>query len=76
MIVAGYGVLCSNEEIFKQLKYIEKTWERTKEHISQDHSLNETLNDPDFPRYSELGFEKLHPWNIKVIYQQLKKRDG
>jgi hypothetical protein len=27
-----------------------------------------------YPRYSDLGDEKLHPWNIKVVYQQLKKQ--
>lgn len=73
VIVPGHGVLCGNEELLRQLAYIEATWERTAEHIAQGHSLEETINDPDYPRYSALGYEKLHPWNIKVIYQQLKK---
>jgi cyclase len=76
VIVPGHGVLCDNEEVLKQLDYIERTWERTAEHIEKGHSLDETLNDPEYPRYSELGYEKLHPWNIKVIYQQLQKKLG
>jgi hypothetical protein len=74
VIVPGHGVLCGNEEILGQLDYIETTWTRTAEHIALGHDLEEALRDPGYPRYSELGFERLHPWNIKVIYQQLKKR--
>ena len=74
VIVPGHGVLCGNEEVLKQLNYIETTWERTAEHIEKGHGLEEMLLDPNCPRYSERGYEKLHPWNIKVIYQQLKKR--
>lgn len=73
VIVPGHGVLCDNEEVLKQLNYIETTWERTAKHIAKGHSLDETLNDPDYPHYSELGYQKLHPWNIKVIYRQLQK---
>ena len=76
LIVPGHGALCSNEEVQRQLAYIEATWERTAEHIARGHSLDETISDPDFPRYSALGYAKLHPWNIKVIYQQLKKQAG
>lgn len=74
VIVPGHGVLCDNEEVLKQLKYIEITWECTVKHIERGHSLNEALKDPKYPRYSELGYEKLHPWNIKVIYHQLKRK--
>lgn len=73
VIVPGHGVLCDNEEVLKQLKYIETTWELTMRHIEKGHGLDETVNDPNYPRYSEVWYEKLHPWNIKVIYQQLKK---
>jgi len=74
VIVPGHGLLCGNEEVLKQLNYIETTWERTAEHIKKGHSLEEIQLDQDYPRYSERGYEKLHPWNIKVAYQQLKKR--
>lgn len=73
VIVPGHGVLCDNAEVLKQLNYIETTWTRTAEHIEKGHGLEEMLTDPNYPRYSELGYEKLHPWNIKVIYRQLKK---
>jgi cyclase len=76
VIVPGHGVLCGNEEVQRQLAYIEATWERTAEHIVEGHSLDETIDDPDYVRYSALGYEKLHPWNIKVIYRQLKKQAG
>jgi cyclase len=73
VIVPGHGVLCDNDEVEKQRNYIERTWERTAEHIQKGHDLKEMLADVNYPRYSELGYEKLHPWNIKVIYQQLMK---
>lgn len=74
VIVPGHGDLCDNGEALKQLTYIETTWERTAMHIEEGHNLDETLNDPNYPCYSELGYEKLHPWNIRVIYQQLIKK--
>lgn len=73
VIVPGHGNLCDNDEVIRQLNYIEETWERTSEHIKNGHSLEVAINDPKYPVYSELGYEKLHPWNIKVTYQQLKK---
>jgi cyclase len=76
IIVPGHGLLCGNEQVSSQLAYIESTWARTAEHIAQGHSVEEAVNDPDYPRCAELGFEKLHPWNIEVIYRQLKKRSG
>jgi cyclase len=74
VIVPGHGVLCGDEEARRQLEYIERTWERTAEHIQLGHSLDQALNDPGYPRYAGLGYEKLHPWNIKVCYQQSKKK--
>jgi cyclase len=72
IIMPGHGYLCGNDEINKQLVYIEATWERTADHLSQGHSIEETLADPDYPRYSELG-ANLHDGNIKKIYKQCKK---
>ena len=73
-IVPGHGVLCTNEEVYKQLEYIESTWNLTAKHIEMGHSLSEAVNDPDYPIYSARGYEKLHSWNIKVIYKQLEKK--
>jgi cyclase len=76
VIVPGHGALCDNDEVLKQLDYIKATWALTAEHLDKGHSLDETLVDPSYPVYAELGYEKLHPWNIKVIYQQLMKQRG
>jgi cyclase len=74
VIIPGHGLLCGNEEVYKQLDYIKMTWERTEEHIKKGHDLEETLADPNYPCYSDRGYKKLHPWNIKVTYQQLKRK--
>jgi cyclase len=76
VIVPGHGILCGYEEVLRQLNYIERTWERTREHIKMGHSLEEAVKDPGYPRYAELGYEELHSWNIKVCYQQLKRSSG
>ncbi len=65
---------CGYDEVLNQLNYIEATWVRTKEHIELGHSEEQAVSDPGYPRYSELGYERLHPWNIKVIYKQLFKQ--
>ena len=76
VIVPGHGVLCGTEDITGQLDYIERTWTRTAEHVALGHSVEEAINDPEYPRCAELGFEQLHAWNIKVVYRQVKKRSG
>jgi cyclase len=76
VIVPGHGVLCGNEEVLDQLAYIERTWARTVEHIALGHSAEEAVQDPEYPRCAELGFERLHAWNIEVIYRQLRRGPG
>ncbi len=66
----GHGILCGNEEVLSQLEYIERTWARTAEHLALGPSVEEAVNDPEYPRCAELGFEQLHAWNRKVIYGQ------
>ena len=73
VIVPGHGLLCGEETVVGQLNYIQSSWDRTANHIAQGHSLNKVLKDPEYPIYSGLGAEKLHEWNIKVLYRQLKK---
>ncbi len=73
VIVPGHGLLCGEDDVAGQLDYIEVSWARTKDHISQGHTLEETVKDSDYPRYSELGYPRLHEWNIEVMYRQLKK---
>jgi cyclase len=69
-IVPGHGHICDNEDLFKQLRYIENTWGRTEEHIAQGDTLEGTLADPDYPRYSDVG-TNLHDGNIKAMYKQI-----
>jgi len=72
VIVPGHGYLCRNDEIDRQLEYIERTWRRTEEHFTQGDSIEDTLEDKDYPKYSELG-ANLHDGNIKAMYKQIKK---
>jgi cyclase len=75
-IVPGHGVVCDHSEVTRQLDYLKTTWERTADHLARGHSLEETMGDPDYPIYAERGYERLHPLNIKLMYQQLKKLSG
>jgi cyclase len=72
VIVPGHGHVCGNDEIFRQLDYIETTWRRTEEHFAKGDSIEDTLEDKDYPHYSELG-ANLHDGNIKAMYKQIKK---
>jgi cyclase len=71
-IVPGHGHICGNDEIERQLVYIETTWRRTEEHYAQGDTIEDILVDKDYPHYSELG-ANLHDGNIKAIYKQIKK---
>jgi hypothetical protein len=73
VIVPGHGQLCGKDTVTGQLTYIESSWARTADHISHGHSLEEILGDTDYPVYPGLGAERLHTWNIKVMYRQLRK---
>jgi cyclase len=63
VIVPGHGRLCGNEELARQLEYIETTWDRTVDHIAQGDSIEKALADADYPHYSEVG-TNLHDGNI------------
>jgi hypothetical protein len=76
IIVPGHGPLCGMEEVARQLNYLQTSWERTREHLAQGHSLEEAMADPGYPKYSNRGYEQLHTWNIKAMYRQLKKLSG
>jgi cyclase len=73
VIVPGHGELCENAEVLRQLHYLEDIWERTADHIKQGHSLEDTLKDSKYVRYSIIFYEQLHDWNIRVAYKQLLK---
>lgn len=72
VIVPGHGHLCGNDELVGQLAYIESTWKRTKDHITQGDSIEDTLSDQEYSHYSEVG-TNLHDGNIKAMYKQIKK---
>ena len=75
-IVPNHGLLCGAEQVLSQLEHIEATWARTAGHNALGHSAEEAVRDPGCPRCAELGFERLHPWNMEVICRWLKKRSG
>jgi hypothetical protein len=70
--VPGHGRLCGNDELVRQLEYIETTWERTVDHIAQGDSIEKTLADADYPQYSDVG-TNLHAGNIKAMYKQIER---
>jgi cyclase len=72
-IVPGHGLLCGEDEVTRQLDYIQTSWDLTAAHITQGHSVKKIVKDPNYPVYSDLGYEQLHRRNIEVIYRQLKK---
>jgi cyclase len=73
IIVPGHGRLCDENTVIGQLDYIERSWNLTLDHVTQGHSFEMILVDPHYPVYPGLGAERLHQWNIKVIYQQVSK---
>ncbi|HEY47170.1 MAG: hypothetical protein AMJ88_09380 [Anaerolineae bacterium SM23_ 63] len=73
VIVPGHGLLCGEDMVAGQLDYIETSWGRTADHIAQGHSIEEIIDDHEYPVYPGLGAERLHTWNIKVMHRQLKK---
>jgi cyclase len=71
-IVPGHGQLCGEKEIANLRDYLEATWSLTADHIALGHSEEETVADPNFPRYTEKLAGRLHQANIKLIYNQIK----
>lgn len=70
-IVSGHGELANLADIELLLEYMEATWERTKDHVAQGHSLEETLADPDYTRREDWGRAQLRENNIEVMFAQL-----
>jgi cyclase len=72
VFVPGHGPLCTLEDVAGLGNYLEVTWERVAHHIDLGHSEEQTLNDPDFPRYAQSQAERLHKANIRLMYKQCK----
>jgi cyclase len=73
IVVPGHGLLCGEDAVAGQLNYIETSWARTADHIARGHSIEEVLEDPEYPIFPGLGAERLRTWNIEVMYRQLRK---
>ncbi len=73
-IVPGHGALCGEREIDGLVGYLEETWTRTADHVTEGHSEDEAVADPDYPRYAERGVERYHEANIRLIYTRLKEQ--
>jgi cyclase len=73
VIVPGHGLVCGEDAVTSQLDYIETSWALTADHITQGHGIEEIVKEPEYPIYSDVGVERLHKWNIEVIYRQLMK---
>jgi cyclase len=71
-IVPGHGAPCGTAEIDALTGYLEESWLRTAGHLAQGHSEDETVADPAYPKYTDLGFERYHEANIKLMYAKLQ----
>ena len=71
VIIPGHGVRCGEAEINTLSEYLQRTWERTSEHIRLGHSVEETSADPSFPVFPGEKYERLHKANIRYMYEQI-----
>jgi cyclase len=71
VVIPGHGPLCGEAEIAAMLDYIQDTWSRTVDHLTQGHTADEATADPGYPRYAEGAAERYHEANIRAMYAQL-----
>jgi cyclase len=71
-IIPGHGAPCGAAEIDALVSYLEQSWVRTADHLAQGHSEDETAADPTYPEYADLGFERYHEANIRLMYAMLQ----
>lgn len=76
VILPGHGKLCGDAEIHLLREYIENTWKRTREHVIQGHSLEDTLADPEYQRPNGWDREELFEQNIEIMYELLFEEFG
>jgi hypothetical protein len=70
--VPGHGAPCGTAEIDALTCYLEESWGRTASHLAQGHSEDETAADQAYPKYANLGFERYHEANIRLMYAMLR----
>jgi cyclase len=69
-LIPGHGSVCTLAEVDALRAYFETTRALVREHASLGHSPEETADDPLFPRYSELGYERSHKANIRWMVER------
>ena len=74
-IVPGHGAPCGTAEIDALTGYLEESWVRTAGHLAQGHSEDETAADPAYPKYTDLGYERYHEANIRLMYAKLQNTE-
>jgi cyclase len=72
-IVPGHGLLCGEMEIAALVEYLESTWALTSDHVARNHTADEAVADPSYPRFPEDPEERFHEENIRSMYDQLSK---
>jgi cyclase len=70
-VVPGHGHLCGEAEISALVDYLESTWARTADHLAEGRSVDEAVADAGYPRYAEMGADRFHEENIRVMYAQI-----
>ena len=70
-IVPGHGTLCDEARVVELADYLAETWSRTADHVARGHDKEETLADPDYPRYAEDPPGRFEE-NIRLVYARLK----
>jgi cyclase len=75
IIVPGHGSLCDEAEVAVQIDYLELSWARTAEHLTQGHSLRQTTADRGYPRRHK-GARHRRKANIEIMYAQLAERSA
>jgi cyclase len=73
MIIPGHGVPCTEADITRLSAYLQQTWQLTAEHIKMGHTLEQACADPAYPIFAPGKREKLHPANIRYMYEKLSQ---
>ncbi len=72
-IVPGHGLLCGEPEIAALRDYLEATWVRTAEHVTQGHTADQATADPAYPRFNVANAARYHETNIRFMHEQIRK---
>ncbi|MBI2907713.1 MAG: MBL fold metallo-hydrolase [Chloroflexi bacterium] len=73
--VPGHGPLSTLKEVKAIESYFLDLKERVLRLAGQGLSREEIVAHPSFPKYAEIAYDRLHPLNIGVAYDQLVKKN-